>query len=77
MGSRSIFTRAKDQPYFVAAVGALAGNSLVPAPGGVLIRSADGTLVGAVGISGDSSDNDEIVGIEAIGTVGLVADPGV
>jgi len=76
MGSRSIFTRAKDQPYFVAAVGTLAGGNLVPVPGGVLIRSADGTLVGAVGISGDSSDKDETVAIEAIGMVGLVADPG-
>lgn len=75
LGSRSLFKRAKEQPFFLAAVGPLVGG-LVPVPGGVLIRDASGTTIGAVGISGDSSDNDEAVGIAGIVAAGLVPDPG-
>jgi uncharacterized protein GlcG (DUF336 family) len=52
------------------------GGHLVPVPGGVLIRTAAGHLIGAVGISGDTSDNDESAAIAGIESVGLVADPG-
>ena len=45
-------------------------------PGGVLVRGADRTIIGAVGISGDNSDNDEAAAIAGIETVGLIADPG-
>jgi uncharacterized protein GlcG (DUF336 family) len=76
LGSRSIFKRAKEQPYFVAAVGALADHHLVPAPGGVLIRTMQGDLLGAIGVSGDNSDNDEHVAVEAITALGLAADCG-
>jgi uncharacterized protein GlcG (DUF336 family) len=68
LGSRALHKRAEEQPYFVSAVGALLGGDLVPVPGGVLVRSSEGHLVGAVGISGDTSDNDEaaaVAGIEA------------
>lgn len=75
MGSRAIYDRAQEQPYFVQAMNALAGGSLVPVPGGVLIREA-GNIIGAIGITGDTSDNDEACAVHAIGAAGLVADPG-
>ena len=76
MGSRAIFKRAQEQAYFVGAVNTLAGGKVVPVPGGVLIRGADGVLVGAVGISGDTSDNDEACAKAAIEAAGLRPDAG-
>ncbi len=76
IGSRSIFKRAKEQSFFVAAVSHIAGGALVPVPGGVLIRDAAGEIVGAVGISGDTSDNDEAAALAGIAAAGLTADPG-
>ena len=58
------------------AVGRMMDGDFIPVPGGVLIRNSDGTILGAVGISGDISDNDEAVAISAIESVGLVADTG-
>ena len=52
------------------------GGALVPVPGGVLIRAADRAIIGAVGISGDNSDNDEAAAIAGIAAAGLAADPG-
>lgn len=76
MGSRAIFKRATEQAYFVSAVNALAQGALVPVPGGVLIRNATGALLGAVGISGDTSDNDEACAVAGIEAAGLKADVG-
>jgi uncharacterized protein GlcG (DUF336 family) len=76
LGSRAIFNRAQEQPYFVQSMNALAEGALVPVPGGVLIRDTGGGIVGAVGITGDSSDNDEICAIAGIEAAGLTADPG-
>ena len=76
MGSRAMFNRAEQQAYFVNAVGALEGTSVVPVPGGVLIKDKKGTILGAVGISGDTSDNDEAAAIAGIEAAGLVADAG-
>ena len=59
----------------MAAVTHVVGGSLVPVPGGVLIKS-QGAVIGAVGISGDLSDNDEICALAGIEAAGLVADPG-
>ena len=75
MGSRALFQRAKEQAYFISAANALAGGRLVPVPGGVLIQSG-GALLGAVGISGDTSDNDEACAIAGIEAAGLKANPG-
>ncbi|SME92297.1 Uncharacterized conserved protein GlcG, DUF336 family [Tistlia consotensis] len=75
LGSRALFKRAQEQPYFIQSMNALAGGSLVPVPGGVLIRK-DGVLVGAVGITGDTSDNDEACAIAGIESAGLTADAG-
>jgi uncharacterized protein GlcG (DUF336 family) len=76
MGSRAIFKRAEQQAYFIDAVNTLAQGAVIPVPGGVLIRDASGTLLGAVGISGDTSDNDEICALAGITAVGLVAETG-
>jgi uncharacterized protein GlcG (DUF336 family) len=76
LGSRSIGKRAKEQPHFVAAVSHIAGGALVPVPGGVLLRNREGKLLGSVGASGDTSDNDERVVLAGIESTGLVGDPG-
>ena len=75
LGSRAIAKMAAERPSFVAAATHAVGGSLVPVPGGVLIMS-DGTLVGAVGISGDLSDNDEACAVVGIAAAGLVAETG-
>ena len=76
LGSRALFNRAAEQPYFIAAVTHAVGGSLVPVPGGVLIRDQDGGLLGAVGISGDSSDNDEAAALVGIEAADFTGDPG-
>lgn len=76
MGSRSIFKRAKEQAFFVAAATSAIGGSLVPVPGGVLIRDGAGEVIGAVGISGDTSENDEAAASAGIQAAGYTADPG-
>ncbi|WP_207483400.1 GlcG/HbpS family heme-binding protein [Arenibaculum pallidiluteum] len=76
MGSRALFRRAEEQPFFVSAANAIAGGALVPVPGGVLIRGADGAVLGSVGISGDTSDNDEACAVAAIKAAGLTPDVG-
>jgi uncharacterized protein GlcG (DUF336 family) len=75
MGSRALFQRAQEAPFFVSAVNTLAQGRLVPVPGGVLIQDRS-TLLGAVGISGDTSDNDEACAIAGIEAAGLKANPG-
>ena len=75
MGSRALMTRAEQQPYFIAAATAAVGGSLIPVPGGVLVRDAAGTLLGAVGVSGDTSDNDEAAAAAGIEAAGLRAQP--
>ena len=76
LGSRAIFERAQQQPYFIQSVNALVGGQLVPLPGGVLIRDNEGRLLGAVGVSGDLSDNDEVCAIAGVEEAGLEADTG-
>jgi len=76
MGSRAIFKRAQEQAYFISAVNTLVQGALVPVPGGVLVLDAGGSLLGAVGISGDTSDNDEACAIAGIDAAGLTANAG-
>ncbi len=76
MGSRSIAKRARDMPTFVASLSSVITGGLVAGPGGVLVRDADGAIIGAVGVSGDVGDNDEASAIAGISGVGLTADPG-
>ncbi|MBO0905775.1 GlcG/HbpS family heme-binding protein [Jiella sonneratiae] len=76
MGSRAIHKRAEEQAYFVQAMNALAGGVLVPVPGGVLVRGQGGAILGAVGVTGDTSDNDEAAAIAGIEAAGFAADGG-
>ncbi len=76
IGSRALMARAEQQPSFIAAVNGAFGGALIPVPGGVLIRAADGSIVGAVGVSGDSSDNDERAAVAGIAAAGLVGETG-
>jgi uncharacterized protein GlcG (DUF336 family) len=76
MGSRALFQRAQEQAYFIGAVNTLAQGRMVPVPGGVLILDDNGTLLGAVGVSGDTSDNDEICALAGIEAAGLKANAG-
>ena len=75
-GSRLLAQDAQQRPAFFAALNGLGPNSVVPAPGGVLIRDQDGKVLGAIGVSGDVSDLDEQVAVRAVEGVGLLADAG-
>lgn len=75
-GGRALAQRAATVPQFFTALATVLPKGIVPVAGGVLIRDRDGALVGAVGISGDTSDNDEICAVAGIVAVGLSADTG-
>ena len=74
-GSRELFERAAKAPAFVNALTAASQGRVVPVPGGVLIRDDSG-IVGAVGISGDNSDNDEICAVAGVEAAGFVPQTG-
>jgi uncharacterized protein GlcG (DUF336 family) len=76
LGSRALFKRAEEQPFFIDAVNTVARGALIPVPGGVLIQDQSGGLLGAIGISGDTSDNDEIACVAGIEAAGLKASTG-
>jgi uncharacterized protein GlcG (DUF336 family) len=77
LGSRELARKAEQVPSFVQALITMTGGGLVPVPGGVLIRPAAGApAIGAAGASGDTSDRDEECVVNAITSLGLVADPG-
>ncbi len=75
-GGRELARRAAKMPAFYNAVSDLSGGKMVPVPGGVLIRSSSGDIIGSVGISGDTSDNDEICAVYGIKSAGLTPDTG-
>ncbi|HZO45401.1 MAG TPA: heme-binding protein [Xanthobacteraceae bacterium] len=75
-GSRTLAERAAATPQFFTMLAAASGGRMVTNPGGVLIRDADGDIIGAVGISGDTGDNDETCAIAGVEAAGLKADAG-
>jgi uncharacterized protein GlcG (DUF336 family) len=75
-GSRTLASRAGKTPQFFTMLAAASGGRMVTNPGGVLIKDASGTIVGACGISGDTSDKDEMCAVAGIEAAGLKADPG-
>lgn len=72
-GSRWLNAQAEGRPHFLEGLSNVSGGKIVPVPGGVLIKEEDGTLLGAVGITGDTSDNDEIAALAGIAAIGKVA----
>lgn len=75
-GGRELSRRAEKVPTFFTALNAMSNGRMVPVAGGVLIRDAAGAIVGAVGVSGDTSDNDEVCAVAAVEAAGLLADTG-
>lgn len=75
MAGTAQMARAEAQAYFMAAVNGVYGGQVIPVPGGVLLRDDSGAVIGAVGVTGDTSDNDAIAalaGIEAAGLIGEI-----
>jgi uncharacterized protein GlcG (DUF336 family) len=75
-GSRALAGRAAKASAFFTSLAAVSQGRMIPVPGGVLIRDGAGEVVGAVGISGDTSDADERCAMAGIAAAGLTADPG-
>lgn len=75
MSTRRIRDRLAARPAFQSALAAAAQGQFIPVPGGVLILDSDGTVAGAVGISGDTSDKDEFCAIKAVRSVALDCEP--
>ncbi|HEY5578792.1 MAG TPA: heme-binding protein [Acidimicrobiia bacterium] len=74
--SRLLFERSQRMPVFFGALSDLAEGGLVALPGGVIIRDDDGSILGAVGVSGDVSEPDEVCAVAGVEAVGLGADVG-
>jgi uncharacterized protein GlcG (DUF336 family) len=73
VSSRKIGDMAAERPSFVASLGSLAPQGVIPAAGGVIVVDGSGDILGAVGITGDTSDNDEACALAAIAATGLKA----
>lgn len=69
--SAAIAQLADERPHFVASLMAASGGRIVPVQGGVLVRSAAGEILGAVGVTGDTSQNDEACAVAGIKAAGL------
>mgnify|MGYP001791069426 FL=1 len=74
MAGTAQMARAEQQAYFMAAVNGVYGGQVVPVPGGVLVRDKKGDVIGAVGVTGDTSDNDAAAAQHAIEAAGLAAE---
>jgi uncharacterized protein GlcG (DUF336 family) len=74
--SRLLHERAKKLPVFIGALAAIADGGLVALPGGVIVRDSDGSILGAVGVSGDVSEPDEVCAVAGVEAAGLDADFG-
>ena len=74
MAGTAQMKRAEDQAYFMAAVNGVYGGAVIPVPGGVLVRDRKGAVIGAVGVTGDTSDNDAAAATFGIEAVGLTAE---
>lgn len=71
VSSRKLGEMAEERPWFVGAFAASAQHPVIPAAGGVIVAGSDGIAIGAVGVTGDTSDNDEIAALAGIAAAGL------
>ena len=76
VGSRWLNAQAETRPHFLEGLSGVSGGKIVAIPGGVLIRDRKGAIIGAVGITGDTSDNDEIAAIAGVEAAGFTPDGG-
>ena len=74
MAGTAQMARAESQAYFMAAVNGVFGGQVIPVPGGLLLRDERGAVIGAVGVTGDTSDNDVIAGLAGITAAGLTGE---
>ncbi len=74
ISSRGLAVRAAKFGTFFTALAAATDGRMIPVPGGVLIRNDQGRIVGAVGVSGDTSDVDEVCAVAGVHAAGLTAD---
>jgi len=72
VSSRTIRDNLGDRPTFINSLSMASGGRFIPVPGGVLIKAVDHKTIGAVGISGDTSEKDEFCAIEGIKAAGLI-----
>jgi uncharacterized protein GlcG (DUF336 family) len=73
VSSRRIGEMAAERPAFVSAISGIVAHGIVPAAGGIIVTGGDGFPIGAVGITGDTSDNDEVCTLAGIAAAGLIA----
>lgn len=71
VSSRKIGEMAAERPSFVGSLAPIAPHGMVPAAGGVIVVDADGGPIGAIGVTGDTSDKDEIAALAGIAAAGL------
>ncbi|MEL6201261.1 MAG: heme-binding protein [Pseudomonadota bacterium] len=76
VGSRWLNAQAETRPHFLEGLSNVSGGKIVAVPGGVLVKNAKGEILGAVGITGDTSDNDEACAIAGVEAAGYVPDAG-
>ena len=74
MAGTAQMARAESQAYFMAAVNGVFGGQVIPVPGGILLRDERGAVIGAVGVTGDTSDKDVIAGLAGITAAGLTGE---
>lgn len=74
MAGTAQMARAEAQAYFMSAANGVFGGQVIPVPGGVLLRGKKGEVIGAVGVTGDSSDNDAIAAMAGIDAAGLTGE---
>lgn len=74
MGGSAQTAAALDRPFFIGAVNGALDGKMVPVAGGVLLRDKRGAIVGAIGVSGDTSDHDAEAAMVAVEGVGLVGE---
>ena len=74
MSGSAQMARAEQQAYFMAAVNGVYGGQVVPVPGGILVRDKKGSVIGAVGVTGDTSENDAEAGLAGIASAGLTGE---
>lgn len=74
MAGTAQMARAEAQSFFMAAVNGVFEGRVLPVPGGVLVRGVSGRVIGAVGVTGDSSENDAEAALAGIAAAGLTGE---
>ncbi|HWK13988.1 MAG TPA: heme-binding protein [Rhizobiaceae bacterium] len=76
IGPRAVNKLAMDRPHFFTGLSGVSEGKIIPVPGGALVKTKSGEIIGAVGVTGDTSDNDEIAAVAGVEAAGFVADAG-